>query len=38
MMENIFEFNLSLINKFEFDQALWTNISINEPRSMKLVT
>jgi len=37
MMKNVFEFNLNLINTFEFHQALCTNISINEPCLMKLV-
>ncbi len=35
--ENVFEFNLNLINNFEFHQALCANVSINEPRLMKLV-
>ncbi len=34
---NVFEFNSKLINTFEFHQAFHTNISINEPRLMKLV-
>jgi hypothetical protein len=32
MTKNVFEFNLDLINNFEFHQALCANISINEPR------
>ncbi len=37
MTKSIFEFNLNLFNTFEFHQALCTNVSINEPRLMKLV-